>query len=180
MTGQRFTFGLLAVFVAAMPWDDALQYPNATVSIVKLLGAAVALAYLASMAGRTPLVLGPTLPALVVFNVLLVVTLLASGDVGQGLPQLLRYASFAALFVLIAQIVQNRTQVNQNLKRLPLGLYSHSDQIEQWQTSIPHSRSGIGWGGRLADLLKDLAIRYQNSDQSSDQVLRDSGGGLLP
>ena len=31
-----------------------------------------------------------------------------------------------------------------------------------------------------ADLLKDLAIRYQNSDQSSDQVLRDSSGGLLP
>jgi O-antigen ligase len=63
------------------------------------------------MAGRTPLVLGPTLPALVVFNVLLVVTLLTSDDIGQGLPQLLRYASFAALFVLIAQIVQNRTQV---------------------------------------------------------------------
>ena len=35
--------------------------------------------------------------------------------------------------------VMNRTQVAQNLKRLPLGLYSHSDQIEQWQTSIPQS-----------------------------------------
>jgi uncharacterized protein (DUF1501 family) len=39
---------------------------------------------------------------------------------------------------------------------LPLGLFSHSDQIEQWQTSLPHTRSGVGWGGRLADLLHAL------------------------
>lgn len=39
---------------------------------------------------------------------------------------------------------------------LPSGLFSHSDQTEQWQTSIPDKRSGIGWGGRMADLLKSL------------------------
>ena len=44
-------------------------------------------------------------------------------------------------------------------RRLPLGLFSHSDQIEQWQTSIPDNRSGIGWGGRMADLLKSLNSR---------------------
>ena len=38
-------------------------------------------------------------------------------------------------------------------KQIPLGLYSHSDQIMQWQTSIPQTRSGIGVGGRMADLL---------------------------
>ena len=65
-------------------------------------------------------------------------------------------AAFVANVGSLIEPVQNRTQVNQNLKRLPLGLYSHSDQIEQWQTSIPHSRSGIGWGGRMADLLKQL------------------------
>lgn len=65
-------------------------------------------------------------------------------------------AAFVANVGSLIEPVQNRTQVAQNLKRLPLGLYSHSDQIEQWQTSIPHSRSGIGWGGRMADLLKDL------------------------
>ncbi len=37
--------------------------------------------------------------------------------------------------------------------RLPLGLYSHSDQIRQWQTSVPQDRSALGWGGRLSDLL---------------------------
>ena len=39
---------------------------------------------------------------------------------------------------------------------LPLGLFSHSDQIEQWQTSLPDTRTGVGWAGRMADLLKDL------------------------
>lgn len=36
---------------------------------------------------------------------------------------------------------------------LPNGLFSHSDQQEQWQTSIPDERAGVGWGGRMADLL---------------------------
>ena len=65
-------------------------------------------------------------------------------------------AAFLANVGTLLEPVQNRTQVENNLKRLPLGLYSHSDQIEQWQTSIPHSRSGVGWGGRVADLLKEL------------------------
>jgi uncharacterized protein (DUF1501 family) len=39
---------------------------------------------------------------------------------------------------------------------LPLGLFSHSDQIEQWQTSTPDIRSSRGWAGRAADLLRDL------------------------
>ncbi len=64
-------------------------------------------------------------------------------------------ASFVANVGTLIEPVANRTQVAQNLKRLPLGLYSHSDQIEQWQTSIPHARSGIGWGGRMADILRD-------------------------
>lgn len=40
--------------------------------------------------------------------------------------------------------------------KLPVGLFSHSDQIEQWQTSLPDTRSGIGWAGRAADLLNPL------------------------
>ncbi len=37
--------------------------------------------------------------------------------------------------------------------KLPLGLFSHSDQIMHWQTSIPNQNTGLGWGGRVADLL---------------------------
>jgi uncharacterized protein (DUF1501 family) len=62
-------------------------------------------------------------------------------------------AAFVANVGTLIEPVQNRTQVEQLAKRLPLGLYSHSDQIEQWQTSVPHSRSGVGWAGRVMDLL---------------------------
>jgi uncharacterized protein (DUF1501 family) len=65
-------------------------------------------------------------------------------------------AAFVANVGTLIEPVQNRGQVEHNLRRLPLGLYSHSDQIEQWQTSVPHSRSGIGWGGRMADLIQEL------------------------
>jgi len=42
--------------------------------------------------------------------------------------------------------------------RLPLGLYSHADQIRQWQTSVPDDREALGWGGRMADLLADFNL----------------------
>lgn len=78
-----------------------------------------------------------------------------------GMPEIASlFQSGKAAFVTnvgtLIEPVENRSQVATNAKRLPLGLYSHSDQIEQWQTSIPHSRSGIGWAGRMADLLSDL------------------------
>lgn len=41
-------------------------------------------------------------------------------------------------------------------RHLPLSLYSHADQIKQWQTCIPDQRTAIGWGGRAADIIKSL------------------------
>ena len=37
--------------------------------------------------------------------------------------------------------------------KLPFGLFSHSDQANHWQTSLPQDRRAVGWGGRLADIL---------------------------
>jgi uncharacterized protein (DUF1501 family) len=65
-------------------------------------------------------------------------------------------AAFIANVGTLVEPVFNRTQVNQNSKRLPLGLYSHSDQTEQWQTSVPNSRTGVGWAGRMMDLIQDI------------------------
>jgi len=36
---------------------------------------------------------------------------------------------------------------------LPLGLFSHSDQSMQWQSSLPDSREAVGWAGRMADVI---------------------------
>ncbi len=41
---------------------------------------------------------------------------------------------------------------------IPYGIFSHSDQQEQWQTSIPDIRSGLGWAGRAADLLESANV----------------------
>lgn len=81
--------------------------------------------------------------------------------VHSGMPEVANLfqngkAAFIANVGTLVEPVQNRTQVNQMSKQLPLGLYSHSDQIEQWQTSVPNGRSGIGWAGRTADLLRDI------------------------
>lgn len=57
----------------------------------------------------------------------------------------------------------SKEEVYQNEQLLPLGLFSHSDQIQQWQTSIPNDRSSIGWGGKLADMMGSL----NNNDKIS-------------
>lgn len=39
---------------------------------------------------------------------------------------------------------------------LPRALFSHSDQIDQWQTSVPQGLAQLsGWGGRASDVLHD-------------------------
>ena len=40
-----------------------------------------------------------------------------------------------------------------NNTNLPLGLFSHSDQQQHWQTSVPQDRNSLGWAGRLTDLI---------------------------
>jgi uncharacterized protein (DUF1501 family) len=40
---------------------------------------------------------------------------------------------------------------------VPRNLYSHSDQVQQWQSSNPTTASTTGWGGRIADLLAPSA-----------------------
>ena len=50
-----------------------------------------------------------------------------------------------------------------NRMNLPLGLFSHSDQIEEWQTGTPHLRSVKGWGGKMADLIRDCNANQQIS-----------------
>jgi uncharacterized protein (DUF1501 family) len=38
----------------------------------------------------------------------------------------------------------------------PPQLFSHADQVTQWQTSIPDQPATTGWGGRCADLLNSV------------------------
>jgi uncharacterized protein (DUF1501 family) len=46
-----------------------------------------------------------------------------------------------------------RAQYQSGALNRPPQLFSHSDQVTQWQTSIPDAPPLTGWGGRCADLL---------------------------
>ncbi len=62
---------------------------------------------------------------------------------------------------------------NDSLK-IPLGLFSHSDQIMHWQTSVPNERNAIGWGGKMADLLSSL-----NGNQNVSMNISLSGNNVF-
>jgi uncharacterized protein (DUF1501 family) len=84
-----------------------------------------------------------------------------------------------------AQAVENGTAT------LPLGLYSHADQISQWQTAVPDKRVAQGWGGRIADLMQDVNLQngvsmnislsgsnvFQSGDQVGEYSIDASGDG---
>lgn len=73
----------------------------------------------------------------------------------QELFDLGRLAVIANFGTLVERVTLD--QVVDGTGRVPLGLYSHADQIRQWQTSLPDSRAAVGWGGRVADLFEPLA-----------------------
>jgi uncharacterized protein (DUF1501 family) len=49
-----------------------------------------------------------------------------------------------------------RTTYLNSSVRLPSNLFSHSDQQNQWQTSVSNGQSSAGWGGRIADKMSGL------------------------
>ncbi|MEO0774910.1 MAG: DUF1501 domain-containing protein [Bacteroidota bacterium] len=87
----------------------------------------------------------------------------------------------------------NKTQFFNGSARLPLGLFSHADQIQQWQTSVPQSRSAYGWGGRMADILQSMNSNqnismnislsgrnvFQSGNQTAEYTIRPSGTGSV-
>lgn len=67
-----------------------------------------------------------------------------------------------------------KAQVFSGTHPLPLGLGSHSDQVQHWQTGRPHERSGQGWGGRMADLIQSM-----NSNQDISMNISLSGTNVF-
>lgn len=57
-----------------------------------------------------------------------------------------------------------RAQYRARSVALPPQLFSHSDQVTHWQTSLPDQPPRTGWGGRVADVLHPLQYDLLNSD----------------
>lgn len=76
---------------------------------------------------------------------------------------------------------------------LPLGLFSHADQAQQWQTSIPQERSARGWGGKIADIMNSVNNNpnlsmsislagtniFQQGNQSIEFAINNTGNGSI-
>ncbi len=58
--------------------------------------------------------------------------------------------------------------------RRPSQLFSHSDQIAQWQTSVSNDTSATGWGGRTADRTAPL-----NGNATFPQVVSIAGTSIF-
>jgi len=56
-----------------------------------------------------------------------------------------------AVLANVGTLVQPTTKSSYLLGQVPLSLYSHSDQQQQWQSSMSSTLSATGWGGRIAD-----------------------------
>ena len=52
----------------------------------------------------------------------------------------------------VGPLVEPVTQANIDDKQTPYSLFSHSDQIDCWQTGRADQRIATGWGGRAADV----------------------------
>jgi uncharacterized protein (DUF1501 family) len=78
------------------------------------------------------------------------------GDVtGQnGIAQLFSSGKLAFLFNAgTLSYPLTKAQYNSTPSKRPPQLFSHADQVTQWQTSIPDQAPLTGWGGRVADVL---------------------------
>jgi uncharacterized protein (DUF1501 family) len=69
-----------------------------------------------------------------------------------GVRQLFQQGKLAAVVNVgpLAEPTTRDTYLNGNV-RLPINLFSHSDQQTSWQTSIATGNSPTGWGGRIID-----------------------------
>lgn len=90
--------------------------------------------------------------------------------------------AFIANVGTLVKPIANVDEYRSNSSLRPAGLFSHSDQTEQWQTSIAHSRQeALGWGGKMADMLNELntdqiismniSLSGKNVFQSGEQVV---------
>jgi len=64
----------------------------------------------------------------------------------------------------------SRAQYQARSVALPPQLFSHSDQVTHWMTSIPDQPARTGWGGRIADLLHPLQYELQAGVPTTDSA----------
>jgi uncharacterized protein (DUF1501 family) len=91
----------------------------------------------------------------------------------QGLYQAGKAAVLANVGMLVQPITRAAYLTN-NGALVPASLFSHSDQMNQWQTSIPNGIASSGWGGRITD-----SLQAQNTGAVFPPITSTSSCGLF-
>lgn len=84
---------------------------------------------------------------------------------GMSKTQSLFESGNLAFIANTGTLVQPTTMIDfQGGNNIPAGLFSHSDQAQHWQTSLPQDRNAAtGWAGRMADILHENNINQNIS-----------------
>lgn len=97
----------------------------------------------------------------------------------SSMPELaaLYNAGNAAVIANVGTLVRpldKATLAQNNPANIPASLYSHPDQVNQWQTTVPNGNAFTGWGGVAEDTLA-----AQNAGSSLSPITSTSGCGLF-
>jgi len=77
-----------------------------------------------------------------------------------------------AMLFNVGPLVYPMTRAQYQAKSVPRPpqLFSHSDQVTHWQTSLPDQPPKTGWGGRIADLIHPMQVDLVNGVPSANSA----------
>jgi uncharacterized protein (DUF1501 family) len=83
-------------------------------------------------------------------------------------------AAIVANVGTLVKPIDRATYLQNNLANIPAQLFSHSDQVNQWQTTVPNGTASTGWGGLAED-----SLAAQNQGAAFSPITSTSGCGLF-
>ncbi|HYH88402.1 MAG TPA: O-antigen ligase family protein [Solirubrobacteraceae bacterium] len=108
---------LLLALAAVLPWEGALEYPTESVSVVKILGVVLFLAWLLRALVRSePLRVSPALGWAAFFGLAVGLSMLFAPDPSDSLLDALRYALFIVFFFLVLQLTHTIEDVRKLIR----------------------------------------------------------------
>lgn len=109
---------VLLAMIAALPWENKLHYPSASLSTVKGIGAVVLIAYLVRLVSnrRTPIYPSALIGVVSALCIWIGVSFIAAPNPSESTEKLLRWMLFFAFFFLVTQLVRDRLEIRRALR----------------------------------------------------------------
>lgn len=131
---------VLLVMIAALPWENKLHYPSATLSAVKGIGALVLLAYMLRLIGnrRTRIHLPPLLGVVAALGLWIGLSMVVAPEPTESIQEMIRWCLFFAFFFLIVQLIDGRREIRRALRWFTTSV-AVAALYGLWQFVVKHS-----------------------------------------